>query len=350
LQPTGPTIDATHGWPPGGRRLKVLLSMSRTVVDDVLPPPLRDRLATLADVHPVVADGGLLAPEVRGLLADTDVLLTSWGCGQVSAAVLAAAPRLRAVVHAAGTIRGIVGQDVLASGVSVTTAAAANAVPVAEYTIAAIVLARKRAFRLNGHYRRHERRNLSSFGDLGSHGITVGVVGASRIGRLVMAKLAAMDVTVLLSDPHATPEEAESMGASLVDLDSLFSSSDVVTLHAPELPETRHVANARRLSLMPDGGVLINTARGSLVDHDALLAETSSGRLDAVLDVTDPEPLPPSSPFYDLPNVLLTPHIAGALGTERARLGEAAVAEIERLAAGLDFLHLVQIDDLGRIA
>jgi phosphoglycerate dehydrogenase-like enzyme len=96
--------------------------------------------------------------------------------------------------------------------------------------------------------------------------------------------------------------------------------------------------------------VLINTARGSLVDTAALTAELVSGRLDAVLDVTDPEPLPDDSPLFGLPNVLLTPHVAGAMGNEVARLGEAAVAEIERLAAGQPLAHPIVLADLERIA
>ncbi|NEE43366.1 hydroxyacid dehydrogenase, partial [Streptomyces sp. SID8455] len=87
---------------------------------------------------------------------------------------------------------------------------------------------------------------------------------------------------------------------------------DVVSIHAPELPQTRHLFDAGRLALMRDGATLVNTARGSLVDTDALVKELVSGRIDAVLDHTEPEVLPVDSPLYDLPNVLLTPHIAGS--------------------------------------
>jgi phosphoglycerate dehydrogenase-like enzyme len=96
--------------------------------------------------------------------------------------------------------------------------------------------------------------------------------------------------------------------------------------------------------------VLINTARGALVDHDALTAELRSGRIGAVLDVTEPEPLPPESPLFSLPNVVLTPHIAGALGNEAVRLGDAAIAELSRYAAGLPFAHPLRAADLDRVA
>ncbi|MGG2479179.1 NAD(P)-dependent oxidoreductase, partial [Rhizobium sp. BR5] len=106
--------------------------------------------------------------------------------------------------------------------------------------------------------------------------------------------------------------------------------SDVISLHAPSLPQTRHMIGAEELARMKDGATLINTARGALVDEDALLAELKTGRIEAVIDVTDPEVPPPDSPLYSLPNVFLTPHIAGATGLERARLGDMAIAEIER--------------------
>ena len=179
--------------------------------------------------------------------------------------------------------------------------------------------------------------------------------GASRIGRLLLPLLAEQGFRLLLADP--TLRDADVAGlvpeparVELVGLDDLLRRFHVVTVHAPELPQTRHLLDARRLALMPDGAVLVNTARGSLVDTAALTRECASGRLDAVLDVTDPEPLPAGHPLFALPNVLVTPHIAGAMGTEVGRLGEFAVAEVERYAAGLPLAGLVRADDLGRIA
>ncbi|CAM5714991.1 glycerate dehydrogenase [Streptomyces badius] len=125
------------------------------------------------------------------------------------------------------------------------------------------------------------------------------------------------------------------------ELDTLAAESDVVTIHAPELPGTRHLFDAPRLALMRDGATLVNTARGSLVDTEALVKEAVTGRLNAVLDHTEPEVLPAESPLYDLPNVLLTPHIAGSQGGELHRLADAAVDELERYAHGLPFAHAV---------
>jgi phosphoglycerate dehydrogenase-like enzyme len=137
---------------------------------------------------------------------------------------------------------------------------------------------------------------------------------------------------VSVFDPYLTDDDARDLGVRRVELDELMATSAVVSVHAPDIPETRHMIDARRLALLPDGATLINTARGALVDTDALVAELATGRIDAVLDVTEPEPLPADHPLWSLPNVLLTPHIAGSMGNELSRLGDNAVAEIEALA------------------
>jgi phosphoglycerate dehydrogenase-like enzyme len=124
----------------------------------------------------------------------------------------------------------------------------------------------------------------------------------------------------------------------------------VVSLHAPLLPETRHMLGARELALMPDGATLINTARGGLIDAAALEAELGRGRLFAVLDTTEPEVLPPHSPLYELPNVFLTPHIAGSLGRETERLSDYIVGEVERFARGVSLKYLVRREQLPRLA
>ena len=123
-----------------------------------------------------------------------------------------------------------------------------------------------------------------------------------------------------------------------------------MTLHAPSLPETRHLLDRRRLALLRDGAVVVNTARGALVDGDAFATELASGRIDAVIDTTEPEVLRADSPLWDLPNVFLTPHIAGAMGNETRRLAALALDEIERIARGEPLAHEVRLEDLPRIA
>jgi phosphoglycerate dehydrogenase-like enzyme len=237
-------------------------------------------------------------------------------------------------------------------GVVVSSAAAANAIPVAEYTVAAILFANKRLFRLQRRYAelRAFRWWPDEFPGLGNLGKTVGLVGASRVGRKVIELLRPFDVAVQVYDPYWSDAEAAALGARRVGLDECLATSDVVSLHAPATLETHHLMDRRRLALLRDGATLINTARGWLVDGEALTDELRSGRIDAVIDTTDPEVLPPDSPLYDLPNVFLTPHVAGAMGHETRRLAALAIEEIERYAAGEPFLHGVRREDLDHLA
>lgn len=333
------------------RRTSAAFALTPEVLGGVFPP---DVLAQLGRSVAVAAGPPLddfASPRARRVLADTEILITGWGCPPIDSRVLAMAPRLRAIIHAAGSVKHHVGAEVFERGIAVSSAADANARPVAEYTLAICVLAAKRAFALARAYSAGESvHGVLITRPAGLAGATVGVVGASRIGRLVIGMLAGHDTRVLVHDPYLDAAAARALGAEPVDLDRLCAESDIVTVHAPETPETRHLIDSRRLSLMADGAVLINTSRGSLVDTDALLEQCRAGRIDAILDVTDPEPLPAGHALLTLPNVLVTPHLAGAQGRELRRLGEYAVAEVERFMAGQPLCGLVAAAHLSRIA
>jgi phosphoglycerate dehydrogenase-like enzyme len=144
--------------------------------------------------------------------------------------------------------------------------------------------------------------------------------------------------------------DAEELGAEPVGLDALCRRSQVLSIHAPALPETRAMVDAARLALLPDGATLINTARGSLVDQDALENELRTGRISAVLDVTEPEVLPSGSALWDLPNLVITPHLAGSIGAELRRIGASAAAEASRIAAGQPLRHPVRATALAALA
>jgi phosphoglycerate dehydrogenase-like enzyme len=289
----------------------------------------------------------------RRLLAETEVLVTGWGCPMINMDVLRAAPKLQLIAHAAGTVKFMIDPEAYSRGIRVTHAAAANAVPVAEFTLATILLANKRVFEMRDLYRADPtRRSTYRLMDepIGNFRRSIGVIGASRIGRKVIELLAGFDFSILLYDPFVRPDDPVAARAELVDLDTLMARSDVVSVHAPSLPSTRAMVGSRQLKLMQDGATLINTARGALVDEAALLAELGTGRIQAVIDVTDPEIPPPDSPFFSLPNVFLTPHLAGAIGTERLRLGLMAIEEVERFARGEPLLHEIEPSLLERLA
>ncbi|MDC7746190.1 hydroxyacid dehydrogenase [Rhizobium binxianense] len=335
-------------------RPAIVLAMEPSRTEHVLPDAVLRRLDTI---------GRLLDPEplqrlddarARRLLSEAEILITGWGAPYVGPEIPAAAPQLRLIVHAAGTVKGIIDEAIFETGIiAVSHSAEANAVPVAEFTLAAILFAGKRAFRFRNLYvadRNRDRTYPMQRQAIGNYGRTLGIVGASRIGRRVIELLKPFDYRLLLFDPMLDAVEAAGLGAEKVDLDALMRRADIISLHAPSLPSTQHMIDARRLSLMKDGATLINTARGILIDEAALLSELKTGRIDAVIDVTDPEIPDAGSAFYDLPNVFLTPHIAGAIGLERGRLGEMAVDEVERFMTGRPLLYQIRRENLENIA
>ncbi|MEU3353638.1 hydroxyacid dehydrogenase [Streptomyces sp. NPDC037389] len=312
--------------------------MGRDEAGATLPADLRARLAEWGEV-------------VGGAAEQADVLITGWGSPPLTESFLARAPRVRVVLHAAGSVKWLVTDAVWERGIVVSSAADVNAGPVADYALATITFAVKKAVIAASTYATSTA--WPGFAEReGGDGRTVGVVGASRIGRLVLERLATADTgcRVLLYDPYVSAAEAARLGVEAVGLEELCGSSSVITLHAPEIPETRHMLDARRLALIPDGGTVVNTARGSLIDTEALVRECASGRLNAFLDVTEPEPLPPGHPLFSLPNVLVTPHIAGAQGSEVRRLGKWVVEETERWVRGLPLSGPVRREDLCRLA
>ncbi|MGP3962211.1 hydroxyacid dehydrogenase [Nonomuraea sp. 3N208] len=335
------------------RRPVAVFAIAPWALGGVFPADLLTRLGELADIDPATTFTSFEGPAAAAALAEAHILVTGWGCPRIDAGVLAAAPRLRAVVHAAGTVKALVDPLVFERGVIVSSAAEANAVPVADYTMAMLILGAKQTFSRARRYASAVEgtpRDWLAGEGTGLHDCTVGVIGASRIGRLVLRRLRSFDVQVLLYDPYVTAAEASDLGVEQVSMDELCRRSDLVTVHAPALPETRHILDGRRLDLLPDGAVVVNTARGSLIDTEALTRSCAGGRISAILDVTDPEPLPPGHSLFALPNVLITPHLAGAQGRELRRLGEFAVAEVSQLLSGAPLLGRVEPEQLSYIA
>jgi phosphoglycerate dehydrogenase-like enzyme len=333
--------------------MRLVLAMHADIAGQLLGSDGLERLMAVASVQPGLVVSDFSSPAARPELHEADVLLTHWGCPRLDVDALALMPRLRAVVHAAGSVKNLVTDACWERGLRFSSAAWANALPVAEYTIAMILLANKQVLRFREHYRASPGQWPdwhTLYPGAGNYRRRIGIVGASMVGRRVIELAQPYDWDLVLHDPFVTDLEARQLGVTLVGLDQLCATVDVLSLHAPDLPSTRHMLDRRRLALLHEGATVVNTSRGTLIDQAALTAELVSGRLQAVIDVTDPEILPASSPLYDLPNVLLTPHVAGSMGNEMGRLFNSALAELERYAAGREFAHPVLQSQLSNTA
>lgn len=270
-------------------------------------------------------------------IAGTEIVITGWGTRPITAAMLDAAPGLQLLCHSAGSLKSLIDTDLfMKRGIRVSSARSALAVGVAEFAFGMMLVSMKAVWHLTA-------QTACGVWDRGPalesmrepYGATVGIIGASAVGRemIRLCKTLALDA-ILVYDPYVTEEEVRRLGAVRVDLDELMQRSDAVSLHTPITEETRHLINARNLALMKDRAIFINTARGSCVDEAALIAELRKGRLWACLDVTDPEPPVPDSPLYSLPNCILTPHVAGAVKENTWRQGKLVADQIEAYVAG----------------
>jgi phosphoglycerate dehydrogenase-like enzyme len=270
------------------------------------------------------------------LLADVEVIFSGWGAPVMDEKFLAAAPKLRTVFYGAGSIKAMTPDAFWARGITVTSAYAMNAVPVSEFTLATILLSLKRVWRFA-----LETKRLGAFPPSdgvklpGAYGSKVGLISYGMIARLVRERLMPFDLEVLVYDPFLKPEKAAEAKVKLVSLETIFAECDVVSLHTPWLKETENMIRAEHFEKMKTGATFINTARGAIV-NEAGLIEVFTRRTDltAFLDVTWPEPPVAGSPLYTLPNVVLTPHIAGSLENECRRMGQLMVDEYDRWSRG----------------
>lgn len=290
--------------------------------------------------------------ELINLLPDADACITSWGVAQLDEDVMQSAPKLQAMAHMGSSVKRFISQAVWDRGIHLTSAGIVLAQSVAETTLGMIIVGLKNIWPLARHVRDGGWRELPDWqrwypGEV--YQKNIGVIGSSNVGQHLITLLKPFKPDILLYDPYVSVEDAEKMGVVKMGLEDLLKQSDVVTLHAPANPETHHLLNANRLSLMKDNALLINTARGSLIDEEALVVEMQKGRFFAFLDVTDPEPPLPDSPLRQLENVVVVPHIAGCI-ENCSKMGELAVEELRRYFAGEPAIYQITPDMLERIS
>lgn len=312
---------------------KALYLLDSSAYDLIYGPDERADIAKSVDVYAPPQTQQTVAGN-PAVLAEAEILFSGWGMAPLDESFLQAAPNLKLVLYGAGSIRYFVTDASWARGVQVVSAYAANAIPVVEYTLSTILLSLKRFW-----YFTQEVRRLGAYPPrspvAGAYGSTVGLISLGMIGRMVAEKLRDYEVKVIAYDPFASAETAAALGVELVGLDEIFRRADVVSLHTPWLKETEGMITGAHLASMRPDSTFINSARGAVVREDEMI-QVLQQRPDlyALLDVTYPEPPVAGSPLYSLPNVILSPHSAGAMSTECRRMGRLVVDELRRYLQG----------------
>jgi glyoxylate reductase len=289
--------------------------------------------------HTVEVWPGELPPPPEALaaaLARSDAVMTMV-VDRITPAMLAGAPRLRVVANMAVGYDNVDPAAAAEAGVWVTNTPGVLAETTADLAFALLLAAARRVVEADRDTRAGGWKTWSPTAFLGTDlfGATLGIVGLGEIGEAVARRARGFRMRILYHSRTRKPALEADLGLEFRDLHSLLADSDFVSLHTPLTPQTRHLLGPAAFAAMKPGAILVNTARGGIVDQDALVEALRSGSLGgAALDVTDPEPLPLSHPLYSFPNVIITPHIGSASRATRARMAEMAAANILAVLAG----------------
>ncbi len=318
-------------------------------VSNIFDEPRRERISHNAQLHPVV-----LTPENINQFAKeaarVEVLFTCWDFPH-ELLTPERFPALKLVLFSGGSVKYFA-RPLLERGVQVVGARVSNAIAVAHFCLAQIILACKGYFANTRMCRAAENMHAKKcYQGPGLYGEKIALLGMGAVARELAVLLKPFDLKVLAVDPYLTTAEAGELGVELVTLEKAFSTAFVVSNHFPNLSQLNGVLNRSLFSTLRPNATFINTGRGAQV-NEADLIEVACARPDltVLLDVTEPEPPLAGSPLYELPNVQLSSHIAGAINDEVRRQGDFVIEEFERYAAGKPLLHADRLESLDRLA
>lgn len=331
---------------------RVLLAVNRALYPTIFSERDAERLKSVARVlNDPPEEAG--ADFLKRHLGEADIVITSWDTAPLDEAVLDGAGRLRLLCHAAGSVRPVTSRALWERGVRVASAASAISHGVAEYCLGLALMASKRVFWLSAGARRGEwTESASCFGGLFElYQQPVGVIGAGHIGRQLLKLLSHFDCERWIYDPFCPESQAAELGARKAgDLEELFARCRVVSLNAPSNEGTREMLRGRHFAQLRPGSVFINTAGSIQIHEEEFVAELRKGRFVACIDRCATEPCALDHPYRMLPNVILTPHIAGVAAENRLRIGTYVVEEVEAFAMGSPPVREITEEQLEKMA
>jgi len=331
----------------GNEQPTVALLVSSELQQDILSSQAVQHLKSLAQVVSF-ADGKPSVEQVPQLMQQAVICMTGWDTPPLDEAFFEQAAQLRFIAHTGGSIHSIIPASVFKRGIRVSHANSALAEGVAEFTVLQALMCLRRI----GDFDRLLKAGYLWEREPGTllRTQTFGIVSVGNIGKEVIARLKPFGCRIIAYDPYLAADEMLALGVEKTDLETLFATADIVSLHTPLLPTTRGMIGAQHLALLRDGAILLNTARAGLVDEEALTRELVTGRFMAALDVFHREPLPLDSPLRALPNVILSPHIAALTSETLLHQGQMMVDEVQRFLHGEPLRYEIQPEKLSVMA
>jgi len=332
----------------GKIKLKIAVLMPENATKSIFITPLvQKELAKLGDV--TYNETSYIPAVMAEMIADADICVTGWGCPPLNEEIIKNASKLRLVMHTGGSVAPIISPELYERGITVISGNELYAESVADGTLAYILAGLRNITYFNKLVHSGGWRD-GTFSNRGLLDRTIGLVGYGAITRYLIPLLKPFRTKIILQSRHLSDEEFQRLGAIRAESrEELFSSCDVVSLHLARTTETYHIINKELLALMPDGALLVNTARGSVVDETALEDELISGRISAVLDVFEEEPLPASSRLRGLENVILIPHMAGPTGDRYENVSLALIEDAIKMFNGESPIYQIDYNSAIRM-
>lgn len=268
------------------------------------------------------------------ILKDADIIFSGWGAPMLDKKFLDNAKNLKVVFYGSGSIKSFTTDYFWKKNILITSSYAANAVPVAEYTLSQILFSLKRGWMYAMNIKKSGKYPPREFVS-GAFNSTVGIVSLGMIGRIVCKLLKPFDIKVIAYDPFVKEDDISDLNVKLCSLLEVFEKADIITLHTPWLKETENMIKGIHFEAMKPYSSFINTSRGAVVNEEEMIdVLIKRPDLYAVLDVTYPEPPLEGSKLYTLQNIILTPHIAGAMDNECKRMGRYMIEELKLYIEG----------------
>lgn len=320
--------------------MKILVTMPvGEVRESFLPLQVRERLESVAEVEYNTMERNFTPEELKERLRGKDIALTGWGTGLFDETVLEGNGTLRLIAHTGGSVTPVMSDEAYERGIRVISGNEMYAESVAESVIAYALASLRRIPEFIDRTRSGDWYHAGEVWE-GLLDQTVGIIGFGMTSRHLfrMGKAFRLKFKVL-EKPYLTSEVQQEYGFTTASLEEIFRTCKIVSLHCGMTKSYYHLVNRRLLEMMPDGALLINTARGPVIDEQALVAELKRGRIKAVLDVYEQEPLPADSELRSLPNVYSIPHMGGPTFDRRWMIAMALIDDIERLERG-EALHM----------
>jgi len=325
----------------------VIMCDSKENVQKVFGLGRLEKLRHLVNLYPEIIAGKDFN-KYKKTISEIRYIFSTWGMPALNDAQIRAMKNLKAVFYAAGSVKYFAA-PFLKHGIKVISAWAANAKPTAAFALAQILLACKRYFSSYRSYKSY-RSNVWSIEKEGFYGCKVGIIGAGKVGSTLAELLKPFGMEVFIDDPYLSVKQAKQLGVNKTSLKKMFKDCLVVSNHLPDIKATKGVLDAGLFGSMPQNATFINTGRGAQVDEAGLIRVLRKRKdLTALLDVTYPEPPKKSSALFKLPNVIISPHIAGAYGKEQVLLADCVIDECAALIAGKPLKYEVRLKMLEKM-